>query len=71
MNTVGIALQDGTIPDRLQNLRRLRLTHTFDEVLRDFHILVKAREYLAELFIGCLEDAERSIVGAVNDLNVS
>src|SRR5690349_6129540 len=48
INSVGIALQDRTVPESLQNLRCPCFTDTFGEVFRNFHVLTGAREDLVE-----------------------
>src|SRR4051812_29684676 len=70
MDTLRIALENGTFPHRLQYSPSLPVADPFYEVLDQFHVLALGGEDGCEFLIGCLEQTECRVERAVDDLNV-
>ena len=70
MNALCITLQDGAIPDRSQYGRGPFQPNTIMEVFTNLDVLTIGGKDSGKLLISCLKDAEGSVIGTVNDLNV-
>src|SRR5262245_17964362 len=70
VHSLSVALQDWALPDWFENLSRAHLADALEEIFCYFNILSGAGENFRKLLIRRLENAERSIVSCIDDLDV-
>ena len=69
VDALGVPLQDRALPDRREDRESTLIPNAGMEVSRQLHVLAIG-EYLRELLVRSLEDAEGRVVRSVDDLDV-